>query len=63
MQGTKTRSKGRAWRVGCGGTEVPFTYGGRRYLYVFNGVKHGYLDMDTDVVYEDYRDGYREVVA
>lgn len=45
------------WVVGCGGSEVPFTYGLSRWLYVYHprSGKHGYLNLDTDVVHEDYR--------
>jgi hypothetical protein len=52
-----------AWQIGCNGNEVPFTYGGRRWLYVWNGKQHGYIDLDTDIVYEDYRDGHRSVIS
>jgi hypothetical protein len=45
------------WVAGCGGNEIPFTYNGRRWLYVFNPAtcRHGYLDLDTDIVTFDYR--------
>lgn len=52
----------RHWRAACGGLEVPFTYGRVRWLYVFDGARHGYLNMDEDIVYKDYRDGHREIV-
>ena len=47
------------WRTGCGGTEEPFEYHGTRWLYVFNPAReqHGYLNLDTDVVHADYRQG------
>ena len=43
------------WVPGCGGTEVPFTYSGVRYLYVWQPStgKHGWLNMDTDIVQEE----------
>ena len=45
------------WQVGCGGHEVPFTYGHTRWLYVFqpSSGRHGYLNLDTDIVHDDYR--------
>jgi hypothetical protein len=45
------------WVVACGGSEEPFEYWGERWLYVFHprSGKHGYLNMSTDVVHEDYR--------
>jgi hypothetical protein len=45
------------WVVGCGGSEVPFEYWGTRWLYVFqpSSGRHGYLNLDTDVVHDDYR--------
>jgi hypothetical protein len=45
------------WVVACGGREAPFTYCGTRWVYVFNPSteKHGYLNLDTDVVHDDYR--------
>jgi len=54
---------GTTWQVGCGGLETPFTYGGRSWLYVWDGTQHGYLDLATDAVFLDYRDGYREVIG
>lgn len=46
-----------SWVPACGGTEEPFQYGNRRFLYVFNPAseKHGYLDLGSDIVYDDYR--------
>lgn len=44
------------WVVGNMGTEEPMRHrDGRRVLYVYNPGrdKHGYLDLDTDVVTED----------
>lgn len=44
-----------AWVVGAVGTEQPFVRGGRWYLYVHNPAsgRNGYLDLATDVVYDD----------
>ena len=41
------------WVPACGGTEVPFDYCGRRVLYVTDLArgKHGYCDLDTDIVW------------
>lgn len=43
------------WYPACGGTEVPFTSRGVRWLYVYNPVQHqhGYLNLDTDIVNTD----------
>jgi hypothetical protein len=43
------------WVSACGGNEIPFTYENTRYLYVFNHaiMKHGWLNMDTDIVQFD----------
>ena len=40
------------WVPACGGTEVPFTVDGTRYLYVYNPAigESGYLNLDTDVI-------------
>ena len=48
------------WVPACGGREVPFHYEGTRWLYVWNPAlkKHGYLNLDTDVVYDNYRWDY-----
>jgi hypothetical protein len=45
-----------AWVPGGGGTETPFTHNGTRWLYVWNHARmeHGYLNLDTDIVYDDY---------
>lgn len=45
------------WVPGCGGSEEPFEYWGERWLYVFqpSSGRHGYLNLSTDVVHEDYR--------
>lgn len=45
------------WVVGCGGNEVPFTYNNERWLYVFHpqSGRHGYLNLNTDTVHDDYR--------
>lgn len=45
----------RPWRAACGGNEVPFTFEGEQWLYVFDGKRHGYLRLSEDVVYDDYR--------
>ena len=44
------------WVPACGGNETPFTFGGTRWLYVFNPAtcKHGWLNLDTDVVHDYY---------
>jgi len=44
------------WVAACGGNETDFTYGGTRWLYVFNPAKqqHGWLNLDTDVVHDYY---------
>lgn len=41
----------------CGGTETPFTYNGTRWLYVWDTVekRHWYLNLETDILSEDYR--------
>jgi len=51
------------WRAAGYGMETPFTYHGQRWLYVWDGRRHGYLNMDTDTVYTGYRDGEREIIA
>ena len=45
------------WVVACAGTETPFRHGRNRWLYLYNPAtgKHGYLNLDTDVVEDDYR--------
>ena len=45
------------WVNGCGGSERPFLYNGTRWLYVYNPKRHehGYLNLDTDIVNEDFR--------
>ena len=42
------------WVPACGGLEVPFTYNGTRWLYVFNPRRHehGHLNLDTDIVHD-----------
>ena len=52
----RERENGR-WQVGCGGTETPVTFDGTRWLYVFQPSTgtHGYLNLDTDIVHNDYR--------
>lgn len=41
----------------CGGLEVPFTYQGTRWLYVWDSEtkEHGYLNLDNDIIYDDYK--------
>ena len=36
----------------CGGAEQPFTVNGTRWLYVWDNhdLRHGYLNLDTDIV-------------
>jgi hypothetical protein len=43
------------WLVGCGGSEQPVLFNGRWLLYMWNPgrQKHGWLDIDTDIVEED----------
>lgn len=43
------------WYPACSGLEVPFTFNGKQWLYVYNPVqhKHGYLDISADIVYAD----------
>jgi len=45
------------WVPACGGLETPFTYNNTRWLYVFNWAtqERGYLNLDTDIVEEDYK--------
>jgi hypothetical protein len=51
------RDKLDTWVPACGGQEVPFTFEGTRWLYVWNPgrAEHGYLNLDNDRVYPDYR--------
>lgn len=44
------------WVAGGGGKETPFTYNNKRWLYVYNHKtrEHGFLDMDSDIVYNSY---------
>lgn len=44
-------------RPACGGLEVPFTYQGTRWLYVWDSAtrEHGYLNLDTDIIHDDYK--------
>lgn len=41
----------------CGGLEVPFTFNGARWLYVWDKATgdHGYLNLDTDIIHADYK--------
>lgn len=43
------------WQVGCGGTEVPFSLKGRRYIYVWNQVerRHYYYSFSEDIFISD----------
>ena len=45
------------WVAACNGLERPFEYLGTRWQYVFNPATrcHGYLNLDTDIVSDDYR--------
>lgn len=45
------------WIPACGGNEIPFLHNGTEWLYVYNPRTegHGYLNMGTDIVHEDYR--------
>ena len=45
------------WNPACGGTETPFTYNGESWIYVYNGRtgKHAYLNLNTDMIADDYR--------
>ena len=51
------RCHGDRWVAACGGLELPFEKDGVRWLYVFNPgqQKHGYLNLGTDIVCEDFR--------
>ena len=46
------------WVVACGGTETPFTYNGKTYLYMWNPAtgEHAYYCETDDLFVEDYRD-------
>lgn len=48
-----------AWVPACGGQELPFLADGTRWLYVWNAGRreHGYLNMDQDIVYPNWRAG------
>lgn len=43
------------YSIGCGGFEVPTTYQGRTYLYVWNRIKriHEYYVFEDDVFIAD----------
>lgn len=45
------------WVPAGGGLETPFIHNGTPWLYVFNWAtqEHGYLNLHTDIVEEDYR--------
>ena len=46
------------WRAGCGGKEDPFICNGTRWLYVWDGIdRHGYLNLDTDMIQEEHPRG------
>lgn len=42
------------WVPACGGNEMPLIHKNQRWLYVYNPAtgKHGYLNLDTDIVYQ-----------
>ena len=46
------------WVPACGGREEPFQHKGTRWLYVYNPAlgEHAYLNLDQDLVVEDYHD-------
>lgn len=46
------------WVPAGGGLETPFKYRGTRWLYCFNAAeqRHGYLNLDTDIVHDNYRE-------
>jgi hypothetical protein len=41
----------------CGGLEEPFFFNGTRWLYVWDSStkEHGYLNLDTDIIHDDYK--------
>lgn len=47
------------WVPACGGAEEPFTYNGKRYLYMWNITtgQHAYYCANDDRFYVDYREG------
>lgn len=51
--------------IGCGGTETPFPYEGKMYLYVWNRVelKHEYYCFTTDEFIPDNRAPWMEGVT
>lgn len=59
----------REWQVGAGGTEVPFVYNGKWFLYVWNTItrKHAYYsyadDTFVDAFNEDWSPEAREAAA
>ena len=50
------------WVPACGGHEVPFTYEGRQWLYVFNPAKgmHKYLNMTDGGLFAQYDQLHRK---
>jgi hypothetical protein len=46
----ETRRENANWIPACGGKEIPFMMLGFKLLYVWNGYKHGYLNMGTDMI-------------
>ena len=44
------------YNVGCGGTEVPMSYQGRTYLYVYHvpSRRHDYYCWETDTFFPDH---------
>lgn len=53
------------WVAACGGYETPFSHNGTCWLYVFNPHmrQHGYLNMRTDIVHDDYHYETDELVS
>lgn len=49
------RANADRWVPACGGNEVPYLDKGKRVLYVYNHRtgKHGYLDLDSDIVFDN----------
>ena len=49
-------TKADRWVAACGGHEKPFTHNGTEWLYVWNPStgEHGYLNLGTDIVEENY---------
>ena len=47
------------WVPACGGTEEPFEYNGKRWLYMWNRAtgEHMYYNMTDDVFVWDFKAG------